>query len=122
VFLAGTNPANINGGTKMPKKTKQRKSKPTNTKIKPKSLIEEATAEQSVPETIAESGKPIRLIRAIAVTQEILEAAKAYKRATGISFYQLGHDTVSERLVKEGFLNLPAERKSSSKEAEVAKP
>ncbi len=46
--------------------------------------------------------KPI--IRAIRVTQVILDAAKAYKKATGTSFYTLGHDTIRERLVKEGYL------------------
>lgn len=59
-----------------------------------------AAAAAAKPE--AQSPKPI--IRAIRVTQVILDAAKAYKKATGTSFYTLGHDTIRERLVKEGYL------------------
>lgn len=38
------------------------------------------------------------------VTQVILDAAKAYKKSTGTSFYALDHDTIRERLIKEGYL------------------
>lgn len=47
-------------------------------------------------------GKP--LIRAIRVSQEVLDAAKAYKKATGTSFYTLGFEAISERLKREGYL------------------
>ena len=43
-------------------------------------------------------------IRAIKITPEILEAAKAYKKDKGVSFYRLGLEAISERLVKEGYL------------------
>jgi hypothetical protein len=70
-------------------------------KIVKKAAAAEAPKLRGVPKL--ESGaKPI--IRAIRVTQVILDAAKAYKKATGTSFYTLGHDTIRERLVKEGYL------------------
>lgn len=47
-------------------------------------------------------GRP--LIRAIRVSQEVLDAAKAYKKAKGVSFYQLGLEAISERLAREGYL------------------
>lgn len=47
-------------------------------------------------------GKP--LIRAIRVSQEVLDAAKAYKKAKGVSFYQLGLNAISEVLRREGYL------------------
>jgi hypothetical protein len=50
------------------------------------------------------NGKEKPIIRAIRVTQEILDAAKEYKKAKGVSFYALGFESISERLVKEGFL------------------
>lgn len=105
----------------MPKKTKQQKTKSSKPKAEQKKNGEQSRPDPAVPDPALAPPKSERLIRAIAVTKEILEAAKAYKRATGISFYQLGHDTISERLVKEGYLTLPAEPKSSSREAEVAK-
>lgn len=49
-------------------------------------------------------GKERPIIRAIRVTQEILDAAKEYKKAKGVSFYSLGFEAISDRLVKEGFL------------------
>lgn len=54
----------------------------------------------------AAGAKPI--IRAIRVTQELLDAAKAYKKATGTSFYSLGFEAISDRLKREGYLK-PAE-------------
>lgn len=48
--------------------------------------------------------KSAHLIRAIRVSQEVLDAAKAYKKSTGISFYQLGLEAITDRLTKEGFL------------------
>jgi hypothetical protein len=47
-------------------------------------------------------GRP--LIRAIRVSQEVLDAAKEYKKAKGVSFYRLGLESISERLVREGYL------------------
>ncbi len=44
------------------------------------------------------------MLRAIRVTPEVLEAAKAYKKAKGVSFYALGLESISDRLTKEGFL------------------
>lgn len=44
------------------------------------------------------------LIRAIRVKPEMLEAAKAYKKATGISFYRLGEESIAAVLIKEGYL------------------
>jgi len=49
-------------------------------------------------------GKERPIIRAIRVTQEILDAAKEYKKAKGVSFYTLGFESISDRLEKEGFL------------------
>ena len=50
-------------------------------------------------------------IRAIRITPEILEAAKAYKKDKGVSFYRLGLEAISERLVKEGYLKETAKPK-----------
>ena len=47
-------------------------------------------------------GRP--LIRAIRVTEEVLAAAKAYRKDKGVSFYQLGMEAISERLAREGYL------------------
>lgn len=44
------------------------------------------------------------MLRAIRVTPELLEAAKEYKKTTGKSFYALGLEAITERLVKDGFL------------------
>ncbi len=52
--------------------------------------------------------KQLMCIRAIRITPEILEAAKAYKKDKGVSFYRLGLEAISERLVKEGYLKEPA--------------
>lgn len=46
--------------------------------------------------------KPV--IRAIRINQEILDAAKAYKKEKGVSFYMLGLTAISERLKREGYL------------------
>ena len=47
-------------------------------------------------------GRP--MLRAIRVTPVVLEAAKAYKKASGVSFYALGLESITDRLTKEGFL------------------
>lgn len=52
------------------------------------------------------------MVRAIRVTPELLEAAKAYKKASGKSFYALGFEAISDRLVREGFLKESTEPKS----------
>lgn len=49
-----------------------------------------------------EASRP--MLRAIRVTPELLEAAKAYRKEKGISFYQLGLDAISDRLKSEGYL------------------
>ena len=59
-------------------------------------------AAKPAPEATSPAPKPI--VRAIRVTAEVLEAAKAYKKAKGVSFYQLGLEAISERLVREGYL------------------
>jgi hypothetical protein len=67
-----------------------------------KAAAMEAPGKPQAAPKLEPGAKPI--IRAIRVTQVILDAAKAYKKATGTSFYTLGHDTIRERLVKEGYL------------------
>lgn len=67
-----------------------------------KTAAAESSAKPKPALKLEPGSKPI--IRAIRVTQVILDAAKAYKKATGTSFYTLGHDTIRERLVKEGYL------------------
>lgn len=47
------------------------------------------------------------MLRAIRVTPELLDAAKEYKKTTGKSFYALGLEAITERLVKEGYLKEP---------------
>jgi hypothetical protein len=51
---------------------------------------------------------PKPLLRAIRVTQEVLDAAKAYKKATGKSFYALGLEAITEVLKREGFIEVAA--------------
>jgi len=55
------------------------------------------------PEATGPAPKPI--VRAIRVTAEVLAAAKVYRKDKGVSFYQLGLEAISERLVREGYLN-----------------
>jgi len=45
-----------------------------------------------------------RLVRAIRVSPKLLEAAKAYKKDKGVSFYRLGEEAITERLTREGYL------------------
>lgn len=59
-----------------------------------------AAAEPKVPAGPA----PKPLLRAIRVTREVLDAAKAYKKATGKSFYALGLEAITEVLKREGYL------------------
>ncbi|MHB2025097.1 MAG: hypothetical protein ACYCPQ_00455 [Elusimicrobiota bacterium] len=73
------------------------KSKKTAKKTAPAAAKPKAAAENQGP-----AHKPI--LRAIRVTPELLEAAKAYKKATGKSFYALGREAISERLEREGYL------------------
>ncbi|MBI3554186.1 MAG: hypothetical protein HY077_16940 [Elusimicrobia bacterium] len=61
---------------------------------------ESAQASQPTTQRLREP----RLIRAIAVTPDVLEAAKAYKRDKKVSFYQLGLSAISEVLKREGYL------------------
>jgi hypothetical protein len=52
---------------------------------------------------------------------ETLDAAKAYKRVTSVSFYQLGLESIRDRLAKEGYFNRATEPKQPSPETEGAK-
>lgn len=51
-------------------------------------------------------------LRAIRVDDQLLKAAKDYKKANGTSFYTLGYEAVRERLVREGFLKESSESKN----------
>lgn len=76
-------------------------------KVKRKSAKKEeaASAETSAVGAGAKDAKAVGyLIRAIRVKPEMLEAAKAYKKATGISFYRLGEESIAAVLIKEGYL------------------
>ncbi|MBI4375114.1 MAG: hypothetical protein HY549_01565 [Elusimicrobia bacterium] len=76
-------------------------------KIKKKSVKKEGAASVETSATVAgeKGSKGVGyLIRAIRVKPEMLEAAKAYKKATGISFYRLGEESIAETLIKEGYL------------------
>ena len=61
-----------------------------------------AATSKAAPKLEGPPPKPI--VRAIRVSQELLDAAKAYKKATGTSFYTLGFEAISERLKREGYL------------------
>lgn len=67
------------------------------------------SGKSKVVEQAASEKKPKErpMLRAIRVTPELLEAAKEYKKASGKSFYALGLEAITERLVKEGFLKEP---------------
>lgn len=52
------------------------------------------------------------LIRAIRIKPEMLDAARAYKKATGVSFYRLGEESIAARLTKEGYLKEPTVAKA----------
>lgn len=65
----------------------------------------DVTATLETPAAVATGSKEVGyLIRAIRVKPEMLEAAKAYKKATGISFYRLGEESIAAVLIKEGYL------------------
>ncbi|MCG3204837.1 MAG: hypothetical protein KCHDKBKB_01554 [Elusimicrobia bacterium] len=84
--------------TNMPKKPKAPKSKTAKEANKiPVPVVDTATAADKTPK-----GRPP--LRAIRVDDELLKAAKEYKKASGKSFYTLGYEAVRDRLVKEGFL------------------
>lgn len=63
-----------------------------------------AAAPTAKPASEATGPAPKPIVRAIRVTAEVLEAAKAYKKAKGVSFYQLGFEAISERLARDGYL------------------
>ena len=72
---------------------------------KKKSAPAESGKKKAVEQTAGlKQPKERPMLRAIRVTPELLEAAKEYKKATGKSFYALGLEAITERLVKEGFL------------------
>ena len=64
------------------------------------------SAPTATPAAIPKSQGPIPkpIVRAIRVSQALLDAAKAYKKATGTSFYTLGFEAISDRLKREGYL------------------
>ena len=70
-----------------------------------KSAKNTATA-AAVPIAKPEAASPAtkKIVRAIRVTTEVLDAAKAYKRDKKVSFYQLGLSAISEVLRREGYL------------------
>jgi hypothetical protein len=82
-----------------PKESREVTTKPT----ADPSLIPAAES-VSIPTPAPTEEKKPRMLRAVIVTPEILEAAKAYKKASGKSFYALGFEAISERLAKEGYL------------------
>lgn len=76
---------------------------------KKKSAKGETSKKAKAPVPAAAASKPEvpapkPIIRAIRVSQELLDAAKTYKKATGTSFYTLGFEAISDRLKREGYL------------------
>lgn len=93
----------------MTKKSKKR-SNGEKSKIKePRTLAPGSLAESG---HISRTTKEKPIIRAIRVTQDLLDAAKNYKKASGKSFYSLGYEAIRERLVREGFLKESSESKN----------
>jgi len=90
---------------------KKSKKKGDGTKPETKALVSNDSNSSPVAEgdRVAHAEKEKPIIRAIRVTAEVLDAAKAYKKAKGVSFYTLGMEAISDRLVKEGFLKRGAE-------------
>ena len=77
---------------------------------KKKAAQTENSKKQNVEKPAANQGPKERpIVRAIRVTPQLLAAAKVYKKEKGVSFYQLGLEAISERLIKEGFLKESAE-------------
>ena len=69
---------------------------------KPAAVAAPTAKPQAAPKIEGPASKPI--VRAIRVSQDLLDAAKAYKKATGTSFYTLGFEAISDRLKREGYL------------------
>jgi len=69
---------------------------------KPAATAAPTAKPKAIPKPEGPAIKPI--IRAIRVSQDLLDAAKAYKKATGTSFYTLGFEAISDRLKREGYL------------------
>lgn len=95
----------------MPKKARASKAKApkaTNGKKEKNVQPNPDSPAAATPEAPAEP-RGLPMLRAIRVSPQLLEAAKAYKKATGISFYKLGLDAITDRLVKEGYLEQPKE-------------
>ena len=71
-----------------------------------KSAKKPAVAAAPTAKSTAEATGPApkMIVRAIRMTSEVLAAAKAYKKATGTSFYTLGFEAISDRLKREGYL------------------
>ena len=92
-------------------KNKKKKKSPSAEAVKPTSEQSVSNSETQASE-IEKKPKERLMVRAIRVTPELLDAAKAYKKASGKSFYALGLEAISERLVKEGFLKESSESKN----------
>lgn len=90
-------------------KTKKKESSAAGAK---KKKITPSPSENEATGTTEVKPKKGGIIRAIRITQEILDAAKAYKKESGVSFYTLGYEAISERLVREGFLKVAETAKS----------
>ena len=72
----------------------------------PKNKKVKSEVKNGAEPNVKPDGKPI--IRAIKINASILEAAKKLKVERGISFYRLGLESLTEKLVKEGYLKEPA--------------
>ena len=67
-----------------------------------KSLKVKSEAKNGNGQNVKPEGRT--LVRAIRITSDVLDAAKAYKKATGTSFYRLGLNAISEVLRRKGYL------------------
>jgi hypothetical protein len=92
-------------------KTKKKGQKKAAAKAAPKGQSNGGATMSAEPGAdAAKEAKGGYLIRAIRIKPEALAAAKEYKKAGGPSFYKLGEDAITERLVKEGFLKAAASK------------
>jgi hypothetical protein len=80
--------------------SKKRTSRKPSTAQKPPA--EKPPSPPAQPEPSSPNKRP--MLRAVKVTSEMLAAAREYKKATRISFYQLGEEAITERLQREGYL------------------
>ncbi len=88
----------------MSKKKSRKVAKQKSAKLEATTTEVEQPAAQKPAADEGETRTGKYIIRAIRVTQEMLDAAKEYKKVSGVSFYRLGEECITERLVKEGYL------------------